>query len=57
LEQLPPPAEALVADIARRLSVRVPLPPLPYGLTIESVRAERAGLVVAVQAHNVPLAR
>jgi hypothetical protein len=57
LEQLPPPAEALVADIARRLSVRVPLPPLPYGLTIESVRAERAGLVVTVQAHNVPLAR
>jgi hypothetical protein len=35
----------------------VPLPPLPYGLTLESVRATPAGLAVAVRAANVPLAR
>jgi hypothetical protein len=55
--ELPGPAEALVADVARRLSVTVPLPPLPYGLTVESVRATPAGLVVAVRAADVPLAR
>jgi hypothetical protein len=54
---LPPGAEALLADLARRLSVAVPLPPLPYGLTLESVRATPAGLAVAVRAANVPLAR
>lgn len=56
-DSLPPEAEPLLADLAGRLSVEVPLPPLPYGLTVESVRAEPAGLVVAVRAANVPLAR
>jgi hypothetical protein len=55
--ELPPQAEPLVSDLTRRLSVQVPLPPLPYGLTVESVRAERAGLAVAVHAFGVPLAR
>jgi hypothetical protein len=54
---LPPGAESVVAELARRLSVEVPLPPLPYGLTVESVRAEPAGLVVGVTARDVPLAR
>lgn len=54
---LPPGTEPLVDDIAQQISVDVPLPPLPYGLAVESVRAEPAGLVVTVVAHDVPLAR
>jgi len=55
--ELPSQAQPLVSDLAQRLSVTVPLPPLPYGLTVQSVRAEPAGLAVAVRAQNVPLAR
>jgi hypothetical protein len=54
---LPPGAEPLVEDLAQRLAVDVELPPLPYGLTLESVRAESAGLAVGVSAVDVPLAR
>lgn len=54
---LPPAAEPLVADLAERLSVTVPLPPLPYGLTVQSVRAGPNGFVVSVTATNVQLAR
>lgn len=55
-DELPPEAEPALADVAQRLSVDVPLPPLPYGLTVESVRAESSGLMVSVHAANVPLA-
>lgn len=55
--ELPPGADQLLADISRRLSVDVPLPPLPYGLAVESVRAEPDGIAVSVHAENVPLAR
>lgn len=55
--ELPPEAEALVADVSQRLSVQVPLPPLPYGLTVESVRPEPEGLTVTFRADDVPLAR
>lgn len=54
---LPPGGDAVVEEIARRLSVEVPLPPLPYGLAVESVRAGEAGLAVAISAENVPLSR
>ncbi|HEY8452444.1 MAG: DUF2993 domain-containing protein [Micromonosporaceae bacterium] len=54
---LPPGAEAVVGEIAADLSVHVPLPPLPYGLSLESVRAEPAGIVVTVSARDVPLSR
>lgn len=54
---LPSGGEAVVAQIARSLSVDVPLPPLPYGLTVESVHAGESGLVVTVRAHDVPLSR
>jgi hypothetical protein len=54
---LPPGAGPLVDEILRDLSVDVPLPALPYGLSVERVRAEPAGLVVTVSAVDVPLAR
>lgn len=56
-DALPEGAQPLVDQIAAQLSVDVPLPPLPYDLSVESVRAERAGLVVSVRAHDVPLSR
>ncbi|HLU43851.1 MAG TPA: DUF2993 domain-containing protein [Natronosporangium sp.] len=52
---IPIGAEALLAELAQRLSVTVVLPPLPYGLQLESVRAEPAGLVVRVTADQVRL--
>jgi hypothetical protein len=54
---LPPGAQPLVDRIAQELSVEVPLPPLPYDLAVESVRAERSGLVVTMRAHDVVLSR
>jgi hypothetical protein len=54
---LPAGAGPLVEEIVRELSVDVPLPPLPYGLSVDAVRAEPAGLVVTVSAVNVPLSR
>lgn len=59
VEPADPPAgaEALAAGFAEQLSVTVPLPPLPYGLALESVSARPAGLVVRVSATDVPLAR
>jgi hypothetical protein len=54
---LPAGAGPLVDQIARDLSVDVPLPPLPYGLSVDSVRAEASGLVVSVSAMDVLLSR
>jgi hypothetical protein len=54
---LPPGTGPLVDEIARDLSVDVPLPPLPYGLVVTSVRADETGLVVSVTAADVPLSR
>lgn len=54
---IPPGAEAAVEAIAGQLSVDVPLPPLPYQLSVESVRAGDAGIVVTVSAVDVPLSR
>lgn len=54
---LPEGVDALVAQVAQELSVEVPLPPLPYGLSVESVRAEPQGLVVTVRAADVPISR
>jgi hypothetical protein len=53
---LPGDAGPLLDEIAQRLSVDVPLPPLPYGLSVESVRAAPSGLAVTVTATDVPLA-
>lgn len=53
----PPGVEDLVNELFLQLSMMVPLPPLPYGLSVDSVRAEPAGLAVEVSATDVPLAR
>lgn len=53
---LPPAAQPLLDQVSQRLSVPVPLPQLPYGLQLESVRAGQDGLLVTVSAVNVPIA-
>lgn len=55
--ELPPGAGPLVDQLAQAVSVEVALPPLPYGLAVESVRAEPAGLAVTLSARDVPIAR
>lgn len=50
-----PAAQALVNAYARQISVRVPLPALPYGLEVRQVRASPEGLTVIVSARNVLL--
>ncbi|HLU32694.1 MAG TPA: DUF2993 domain-containing protein [Natronosporangium sp.] len=52
-----PLVDELVGSVTQRLTLDVALPALPYGLTLESVRAEPAGLVVEVSARDVPLVR
>jgi hypothetical protein len=54
---LPAGAEPVLAEVVQDLSVDVALPPLPYGLSVESVRVDRTGLVVTVTAVDVPLSR
>lgn len=53
---LPAGADPLIERAARSLSLRVALPPLPYGLAVDTVRVEPAGIVVTVSANDVPLA-
>lgn len=50
-----PTAQALVNAYAQQISVRVPLPTLPYGLEIQEVRALPEGLAVTASAQDVPL--
>jgi hypothetical protein len=54
---LPGAVNALIDQVAQALSVNVELPPLPYDLAVESVRAEASGLAVTVRALDVPLSR
>jgi LmeA-like phospholipid-binding len=54
---LPPGAESRVEVLIQQMSVTIQLPELPYGLTIDDVVAEQAGLVVQVSAVDVALAR
>jgi hypothetical protein len=54
---VPPGAERLIDEVTNDMALDVPLPPLPYNLTVETVRVESAGLVVGVSATDVPLAR
>lgn len=56
-DELPPGGEPVLEEVAQQLSVALPLPPLPYGLAVESVRADAAGLVIGMSARDVPLAR
>lgn len=54
--RLPPAARPFVERAARSLSLRVVLPPLPYGLAVDSVHVESSGIVVTVSARDVRLA-
>ncbi|NED95896.1 DUF2993 domain-containing protein [Phytoactinopolyspora alkaliphila] len=54
---LPQAAQAQIDQIAGSVSVDVPLPALPYDLTIDSVRPAESGLAVSLSATDVPLSR
>src|SRR5690606_21980052 len=53
---VPPGAEPFVRQAASSVVLRVPLPPLPFDLRVESVRVEPHGIVVEVSARDVRLA-
>lgn len=50
-------ADQYAQDYAEEISLALQIPPLPFDLSIETVSVEPAGLVIAVSAANVPLAR
>lgn len=55
--ELPPGGQRVVDQLRQAITVEVALPQLPYGLSVESVRAEPAGLAVTLSARDVPLVR
>lgn len=52
---LPPQAQRILDGYKSRLSVRIALPPLPFGLKIEGVQVRPEGLAVTASARSVPL--
>nr|WP_230415006.1 DUF2993 domain-containing protein [Micromonospora tarapacensis] len=50
-----PLARALVNNFARSISVDVPLPELPFQLTVREVRPQPQGLTVTADARDVPI--
>ncbi|MGW0436612.1 LmeA family phospholipid-binding protein [Micromonospora sp. NPDC003197] len=50
-----PLAEALIKSYARQISVKLPLPAMPFQLDVQEVRPEPEGLAVRATATNVPL--
>nr|WP_205807422.1 DUF2993 domain-containing protein [Micromonospora sp. HNM0581] len=50
-----PLARALVSNFARSISVDVPLPELPFQLTVREVRPQPQGLTVTAAARDVPI--
>ncbi|MBQ1024297.1 DUF2993 domain-containing protein [Micromonospora sp. C95] len=50
-----PLARALVSNFARSISVDVPLPELPFQLTVREVRPQPQGLTVTADARDVPI--
>jgi short-subunit dehydrogenase len=52
---LPAEAQPQIDQFAQAASVDVPLPALPYDLTLESVRTETNGIAIALSARDVPL--
>jgi hypothetical protein len=55
--ELPAEAQSQIDQLASAASVDVPLPPLPYDLSIDAARAESSGLAVDLSATDVPLSR
>ena len=56
-DELPdiPAARAFISAYAKQISVRVPLPAMPFALEVREVRALPEGLAVTATARNVPL--
>ncbi|MFC7547272.1 DUF2993 domain-containing protein [Plantactinospora sp. GCM10030261] len=56
-DELPaiPLAQAALNTYANQISINIPLPKLPFQLTVREVRAQADGLVVTADAANVPL--
>ena len=53
---LPPGGEEALAGLAQQFSRELPLPPLPYDLTLAEPRFETDAIVLTASADNVPLA-
>lgn len=53
--QIPPGGEGLVQQFANDLTKEIPLPPLPYNLTLTDVRIEPDAVVLSASANEVPL--
>jgi hypothetical protein len=54
---LPSIAQRLLDDYEQKLSIQVRLPPLPFHLTIETVRTLPEGLSITASARGVPISR
>jgi hypothetical protein len=54
--RLNPAIQSALNDLQRKLSIPVDVPPLPFGLKLDSVRAQPEGLAVSATAHDVPIA-
>jgi hypothetical protein len=52
---LPTFAQELLDNYQRRLSIQLKLPPLPFGLKIETVRTLPEGLSITASARSVPI--
>lgn len=53
--QIPPGGEGLIQEFAAGLSKEIPLPPLPYNLTLSDVLVEPDAVVLSASAADVPL--
>lgn len=51
----PPGVDSLVAGFAQRLNKTIPMPPLPYSLTLSDVKVEADAIVVSAHAEGVQL--
>jgi hypothetical protein len=53
---LNPALQSALDNLQRKLSIPVDLPPLPFNMKLNSVRAQQEGLAVSATAKNVPIA-
>jgi hypothetical protein len=53
---LNPALQGPLDDLQRRLSIPVDVPPMPFGMKLDEVRAEAEGLAVTATARDVPIA-
>jgi len=49
--------QSALDNLQRRMSIPVDVPPLPFGLKLDEVRAQDEGLAVTATAHDVPIAQ